>query len=46
MDNSPVHFFVRIVDIAGSPPQLTDKGIARRWTAAGGEDFYESTYSR
>jgi hypothetical protein len=46
MDKLPVPNFVRIVDIAGSPPQLTDKGIARRWTAAGDKDTYESTYSR
>jgi hypothetical protein len=38
--------FVRIVDIAGSPPQSTDKGIAGRIVPAGDKDTYESTYSR
>jgi hypothetical protein len=37
--------FVRIVDIAGSPPQLTDKGIAGRYVAAGEKDIHEPTYS-
>jgi hypothetical protein len=31
--------FVRIVDIACSPPQLTDKGIAGRYITAGDEDI-------
>jgi hypothetical protein len=30
--------FVRIVDNACSPPQLTDKGIAGRYITAGDED--------
>ena len=38
--------FVRIVDIACSPPQFTDKGIAGRYMPAGDEDTHESTYSR
>jgi hypothetical protein len=38
--------FVRIVDIAVSPPQFTDKGTAGRSMPAGDEDTYESTYSR
>jgi hypothetical protein len=38
--------FVRIVDIAGSPPQLTDKGIAGHYVAAGDKDIHESTHSR
>jgi hypothetical protein len=38
--------FVRIVDIADSPPQLTDKGIAGRYVPAGDEDTDEPTYSR
>jgi hypothetical protein len=38
--------FVRIVDIARSPPQSTDKGIEGRYFAAGDEDIHESTYSR
>jgi hypothetical protein len=37
---------VRIVDIPGSPPQFTDKGIAGRYIPAGDEDTHESTYSR
>ncbi len=37
--------FVRIVDIAGSPPQFTDKGIAGRYVPAGDEDTNEPTYS-
>ena len=36
---------VRIVDIAGSPPQSTDKGIAGCYVPAGDKDIYESTYS-
>jgi hypothetical protein len=38
--------FVRIVDIADSPPQFTDKGIAGRYIPAGDKDTHESTYSR
>jgi hypothetical protein len=38
--------FVRIVDIAGSSPQSSDKGIAGRYMPAGDEDTYEPTYSR
>jgi hypothetical protein len=38
--------FVRIVDIAGSPPQSTDKGITGRYIPAGDKDTHESTYSR
>jgi hypothetical protein len=38
--------FVRIVDIAGSPPQLTDKGIAGCYVPAGDKDTYDSSYSR
>jgi hypothetical protein len=37
--------FVRIVDIADSPPQFTDKGIAGRYIPAGDKDTHESTYS-
>jgi hypothetical protein len=37
---------VRIVDIACSPPQFTDKGIAGRYLPAGDEDTHDSTYSR
>ena len=36
---------VRIVDIAGSPSQSTDKGIAGCYVPAGDKDIYESTYS-
>jgi hypothetical protein len=38
--------FVRIVDIAVSPPQFTDKGIAGRYIPAGDKNTHESTYSR
>jgi hypothetical protein len=38
--------FVRIVDIACSPPQSTDKGIEGRYFPAGDEDTHDSTYSR
>jgi hypothetical protein len=38
--------FVRIVDIACSPPQSTDKGIEGRYFPAGDEDTDDSTYSR
>jgi hypothetical protein len=38
--------FVRIVDIASSPLQFTDKGIVGRYIPAGDEDIHESTYSR
>src|ERR1700742_2422513 len=37
--------FVRIVDIAGSPPRSTDKGIAGCYVPAGDKDIYEPTYS-
>jgi hypothetical protein len=37
--------FVRIVDIAGSPPQLTDKEVAGRYVPAGEKDIHESTHS-
>jgi hypothetical protein len=33
--------FVRIVDNASSPPQLTDKGVASRYIPAGDEDIHE-----
>jgi hypothetical protein len=38
--------FVRIVDIAGSPPQFTDKGITGCYFPAGDEDTHDSTNSR
>jgi hypothetical protein len=38
--------FVRIVDIAWSPQQFTDKGIAGRYIPAGDKDTHESTHSR
>jgi hypothetical protein len=37
---------VRIADIAVSPPQSTDKGIAGRNIPAGDQNTHESTYSR
>ena len=38
--------FVRIVDIARSLPQSTDKGMEGRYFPAGDEDTHESTNSR
>ena len=37
---------VRIVDIAGSPSQSTDKGIAGPSIPAGDKDTHEPTHSR
>ena len=37
---------VRIVDMADSPSQFTDKGIVSRYIPAGEADTDESTYSR
>jgi hypothetical protein len=38
--------FVRIVDIAGSSPQLTDKGIVAARSRLEKKIIHESTYSR